>query len=435
VTALMTAPLLLVAVPVLSAALGLALWGKPEALRIWLLLATMVSLGTIGWTSGGLPAQAAALPLLSLLPLAAFVSLLGQPLHRANYWTWVITLPLLGLGLGVLASEALLSAVFFLLLLALIGLMLLRCRHQTGFQSWWGIATLAFGVLAGAAVFITEPPLSFVAFALTCAVALPLMPFHQGYVAALTGLPGNLPAFLAFLLPVVGFHEFLTVLPVLPHAVSEAMGLAALAGSLYGSLKALTQSRAASVVAYGGLAFLSILWWYLVWTRTAPPQSLVYLSAVGLVTSGLLLAWYQLRARYGEIGFRALSGLAQPMPRFAIVLSLLALAALGLPPFGVFSGFFGMLLAPSFTWSAGVIVILIAWLTASWYVFGFVQGLLFGRRQAERRYEDLRDPELAALAIVLVLLVVLGVLPSRLFDPGPGHNDRTVVMESPAWNE
>jgi NADH-quinone oxidoreductase subunit M len=142
-----------------------------------------------------------------------------------------------------------------------------------------------------------------------------------------------------------------------------------------------------------------------------------------------------LRARYGEIGLRALSGLAHPMPRFAIALSLLALAALGLPPFGVFSGFMGLLLAPSFTWSGALIVILIAWLSASWYFFDFVQGLLFGRQQTERRHEDLRDHELASLAIVLMLLVALGVMPSPLFDLGPITLQRTAVMEFLEWNK
>jgi NADH-quinone oxidoreductase subunit M len=164
----------------------------------------------------------------------------------------------------------------------------------------------------------------------------------------------------------------------------------------------------------------------------------VYLSAVSLATSGLLLAWYMLRARYGEIGLRALSGLAQPMPRFAVAVTLLALAAIGLPPFGVFSGFMGLLLAPSFTWTGWLIVIVIAWLSASWYLFDLVQGLLFGRCQTERRHEDLRDAELTSLAVVLVLLLALGVMPTRLFDlrpTEPGAVDRAAVMEFRAWNK
>jgi len=430
-----TAPssLLLVVVPVLGATVGLAMRGKPEALKGWLLFVTVATLGAVVWFAGTSAAKAGVMPLLALLPLAAFASLLGQSSNRRLCAAWLLTLPLLGLGLGVLASEAPLSPAFLMLILAVMGLMLFHYRHQAGFDARWGIGTVGLGMLGVAVAMTTAPPVSSIALAVACAIGLPLVPFHASYVAALTRLPGNLPAFLALLLPVSGFHGLLTVLPQFPNAPAEAVTILALGTMVYGSLKALTQSHAASVTAYGGVAFSSILWWYLATTGTATPQTAVYVSAVGLATSGLLLAWYALRARYGDIGFRALSGLADPMPRFAIALSLLALAALGLPPFGVFSGFLGMLLAPSFTWSGGLVVILIAWLAASWYVFDLAQELLFGLQRPEHRYYDLRPHELASLAIVLVLLVALGVIPSRVFRPEPANLHRTVGMEVPAW--
>jgi NADH-quinone oxidoreductase subunit M len=339
------------------------------------------------------------------------------------------------LGLGVLASEVPVSLIFFLLLFAAVGLILFHYQSRIGSNAWWGIGTLALGVLSIGIALMAAPTVSSIAFGLACAIALPLVPFHKGYLAALTGLPGNLPAFLALLLPVIGFHGLMTMLPQFSDGLADAVVILALVGMVYGSLKALSQSRAASVVAYGGLAFLSIVWWSVAATRAATPQTVVYLSAVGLATGGLLLAWYMLRARYGEIGLRALTGLAQPMPRFAISVSLLALAALGLPPFGVFSGFMGLLLGPTFIWSGWILVMMLAWLGASWYLFELVQGLLFGRQQSARRHEDLRDSELASLAIVLVLLVALGVLPSRLFDLGPVHVQRTAMMEFLAWRK
>ncbi len=423
-TVTMTA-LLLVAAPLLGAALGLVMLNRPHALKVWLLLITIISFGTIVWFLGT-TGEAGTFPLLAVLPLTAFVTLLGQPAHRHLCTAWLLTLLLLGPGLGILACEAPLSLIFFLLLLALIGLIIFHYRHQARFDTWWGIGTIGLGMLGVVVAMIVATPASSIALSFACAIVLPLVPFHKSYVAALTGLPGNLPAFLALLLPVIGFSGLLTALPQLPNALTEAIGILALVGMLYGSLKALTQSRAPSVVAYGSLAFFSILWWYLVTTRAAPPQTVVYLSAVGFAASGLLVAWYVLRARYGDIGFRALSGLAEPMPRFAVVLSLLALAALGLPPFGVYSGFLGMLLTPSFRWSSGLIVIIIAWLTASWYLFDLAQGLLFGQERPDRRYEDLRTHELASMIIVLVLLVALGVLPARLFGPEPANLHRTV---------
>ncbi|WP_447979287.1 proton-conducting transporter transmembrane domain-containing protein [Candidatus Nitrospira bockiana] len=433
-TGFMTASLLLVAIPLLGTAVGLLLRGNLEALKGWLLLVTLISLGSTVWIAGTIPEQAAALPLLALLPIAAFVSLLGQPLHRANCAAWLLTLLLLGFGLGVLAYPASLSLFCLLLLLAVIGMTLVHSRRHGDLQARWGVGMLGLGMLTVTAAMTLSPPLSTVAFTIACAVTLPLVPFHSGYVAALTALPGNLPAFLALLLPLMGFHGLLAVLAQVPAGAAEAGAVLALGGMIYGSLKGLTQSRAASVVAYGGVAFFSILWWWLATTRSLAPPTVVYVNAVGLATSGLLLAWDVLRVRYGEIGVRALSGLAQSMPRFAVVLSLLGLAALGLPPFGVFSGFMGMLLAPASTWSAGLIVVILAWLSASWYVFDLMQGLLFGRHRPERRREDLHNPELVPLIIVLVLLIALGVMPSRLFHLGPATLGHTAASEFPVWD-
>ena len=431
--AMTTAPLLLVAVPVVGATLGMLMWRNPQAFKVWLLIVTIATFVTVGLTSGALSQERGGALLRSLLPLTAFVTLLAQPAHRSLRSSWLVTLLLLGLGLGVLVWEAPLSQVFFLLLLALIGLLLYRYRQHAVFDARAGIGTAGLGVLCVTVAMTVPPPVSSIMLGVACGIALPLVPFHKSYVGALTGLPGNLPGFLGALLPLVGFYGLLTLQPQLSGTVSNTAGILSLVGMVYGSLKALTQSRAASVMTYGSLAFFSIAWWYLITTGIALPETVVYVSAVAVATSGLLIARYVLRARYGEIDLRALTGLSERMPRFAVALSLLTVAALGLPPFGVFSGFIGMLLAPSLTLSGGSAVILVVWLCASWYFLDLAHGLLFGRLRHERHHEDLRAPELASLAIVLLLLVALGIMPSRFFDPEPVNLKSTVGMEPPAW--
>ena len=431
--AMPVASVLLVAIPVVGATLGMLMWRNPQALKVWLLIVTVATFVTVGLTSEALSQAAGPVLLRSLLPLTAFVTLLAQPVHRSLRAAWLMTLLLLGLGLGTLAWEATVSHVLFVLLLAVNGLMLYRYRHQSEFDAWAGIATAGLGILCVIVAMNVPPPISSMMLAVACGIALPLVPFHKSYVAALTGLPGNLPAFLCVLLPIVGFHGLLTSQPELPDTVFNAVGILSLVGMVYGSLKALTQSRAASVMTYGSLAFFSILWWYLTTIRIATSETVVYVSAVALATTGMLIARYVLRARYGEIDLRALTGLAEQMPRFAVTLLLLTVAALGLPPFGVFSGFIGMLLAPSFVLSGALAVILIAWLCASWYFVDLAHGLLFGRQRHERHHEDLRAPELASLGVVLMLLFALGVLPTRIFVPEPANLQRTVAMEPSTW--
>jgi NADH-quinone oxidoreductase subunit M len=264
---------------------------------------------------------------------------------------------------------------------------------------------------------------------------LPLFPLHGVYVAALTRLPGYLPMCLAILLPAAGLYGLTGLLPKMPAEFLRGVSVLALFGALYGSLKALVQFRVSHLLAYAGLAFFSILWWYLAVNGTFTPQAAVYASAVALVTGGLFLAWHRVQARYGDLDLNQIGGLARPMPRFATLLALLVMAAVGLPPFGLFSGYMAMLLHPSITMSWDLIVILLTWLVASWYLFRLMQRLLFGPHRSDILYEDLRPTEVASLVVVLVILVALGIAPYGFFESDTLTNGYRTATELTLWNK
>ncbi len=192
--------------------------------------------------------------------------------------------------------------------------------------------------------------------------------------------------------------------------------LLALFGALYGSLKALMQVNVVCLLAYAGLVFFSTLGWHIAVTGSTTDHAAVYTGSVVLVIVGLLLTWRCLQTRYGDLDLNQMGGLAQPMPRFAMLLGLLVMAAMGLPPFGLFSGFMGMLLTPPVKMSWDLIVMLLAWFLASWYLFRMMQRLLFGPHRLDIPYEDLRPAEAAPLVIILVLLLALGILPHGSFE-------------------
>lgn len=426
-------PWLLLAVPLLGAALSLLLRTSLQRMKTSALLTTVASLLVVIGTPWALGDTLAGVPFLCLLPLTAFLSLLGQPLHRDNTPAWTATLVLLGLGLGILTAQAPAHDVMLPMLPGLLCILLYRYQSDASPETWRGLSAYGLSMMSAALALVLPTPASTVALLVTCATLLPLLPVHSGFIATLTGLPGNLPAFLALLLPTVGFHTLLTLLPTLTVTALHTVAILALAGALYGSLRALIQARPLPRLAYAALAFFGLLWWYVADTGTAPMQATVYLSAVGLVASGLLLAWYAIRARYGDIDLRALGGLAYPMPRFSTLLALLALAALGMPPFGVFSGFLGMLLLPTFTPSGPFAVVMIVWLTASWYYTDLVQQLIFGRQRVDMRYDDLRQTEFASLVLLLLLLLALGTAPSRFFDSYIPAPPATVAMQEGTW--
>ena len=122
------------------------------------------------------------------------------------------------------------------------------------------------------------------------------------------------------------------------------------------------------------------------------------------------------------------------MPRFAILLALLVMAAVGLPPFGLFSGFMAMLFHPSVIKSWGLIVIMITWLLASWYLFRLMQSLLFGPQRSDILYEDLRPTEIAPMLIVLLILLALGIMPYGFFESDTLANSFRTAMELMLWN-
>lgn len=429
------APWLLAGIPLFGSLLSLAVWSKPDQVKHWSITVAVISFGVTVGLSGFLTVPPEGLLLIYLLPLAACVSILGQPINTAHRSALILTLVFLGLGLAALTSESLLEP---LSLLALFGLVIgLLYRHHSALwpMSWWGIGAYGLGAIATAISAVAAAPLSTVASLLACALLLPLVPFHDGYFTALTRLPGNLPSFIVVLFPAVGLHGLVSVIPVLPNTGAVTIMGFAVIGALYGAVKALAQSRMRLLLAYSSLSLFSMLWWFAAATGVTTAWAAVFVGAVSFGTSGLLLAWQVIRTRYGDdVDPQAVSGLASTMPRFAVLLSLVALSVMGLPPFGVFSGFMGLLLTSPVASSTALLAILIAWLATSWYILDAVQRLLFGRQRPDLPFEDLQRSEFVALLMVVVIVVALGMIPAGLLGPASTASSTNSITGSFAWN-
>jgi len=267
------------------------------------------------------------------------------------------------------------------------------------------------------------------------ALILPLFPLHGVYIAALTRAPGYTAVALALILPVAGSYGLAVLSRDLPAEVVRAANVLALAGALYGSIKALGQVELARLLAYMSLAFYSVVYWNLAAAKNLALPVSRYVAAVSLLTAGLLLAWQRLRRRHGQLTIASAHGLARPMPRFAVVWSLLVMAAVGLPPFALFLGHVELLLQRSVALSWGLGVILLTWFLASWYLFRMMQRLLFGPHRSDLRYEDLRANEVAYFTALLALLVFLGVTPARLLESNFRTEFHRTAMERMLWHK
>jgi len=426
---------LLVGVPLAGALVSLAFWSNPYNVKLVAISSSVVSLASIAGTAYLLPTSPDGLLPLYLLPIAAVVSTLGQPVHENHRLSWIMTLVFLGLGMGVLTAG---NPVGLLYLMALmLTIIFLLYRHHTTLWpiSWWGIGSFAVGLLCAGLSLTAGPTGSSVASMAAYAVLLPLMPFHDGYLTALTRLPGSLPSFIVLLLPLLGLHGLATTMPTMPNELVSAVGPLALVSALFGAIKALAQSRVRLLLGYGSLSFFSILWWFVTVAHATTPRAVVLGGAVGLATGGMLVAWQVIRTRYGDdVDPQAISGLASAMPKYAVLLSLLGLAAMGIPPFGVFAGFMGLLLTMPPSSMIGLFIALTAWLAASWYIMQMVQQLLFGARRSELRYADLRHPEFTSLLIVVLALLALGLAPISWYESGQTSHKPPVMERFLAWN-
>ncbi len=269
------------------------------------------------------------------------------------------------------------------------------------------------------------------ALLLVTALLAPLFPLQGAYVGALTRLPRGWNIVLATLMPIAGVYGMTVLIPQLPADLLAGLAVLALFGAIYASIKAVVQTDVLHLIAYTGVAFYAILWWHLASVGSMSPQAVVYASAVLLVTVGMLLAWDRVQVRYGNLNLTRIGGLAQPMPKFALCLALLVMVALGLPPFGLFFGYLGLLLSvvevDSSAMPGGMVIVLLTWFSLSWCLFKLMQRVLFGPHRADLRYDDLRPAEITAIAIILLLLVSLSVVPHGWLNVGVNEVASTIV--------
>ena len=243
---------------------------------------------------------------------------------------------------------------------------------------------------------------------------LPLFPLHLAYQNALTRVPGTIAAVLSVVLPAVGGFLLVRMLPSISELL-PAVAVLAIFGAIWAALKALTQESVPQKLSFGGIALYSILWWNVAANGNVTSYATLFFLAALLVNGGLWFAWGRIRSRYGDLSINRIGGLFKPMPKFALCLALLIMAATGLPPFGLFFGYLGMLFGSPEIPSLGFWVMIAVWFAGSWYLFQLMRHVLFGPHREDLRYEDLKPAEIAVLACIVICLVALSVMPQDWF--------------------
>lgn len=297
--------------------------------------------------------------------------------------------------------------------------------RQTGRWSF------AFATLAGLRLDAGTQAFVFVAIALACAIKSPLVPFHAWLPLAYKEAPASATALMAGVMSKMGAYGFLRLaVPLAPDAAQQYAPYVvalAVASILYGALIALRQRHLKLLVAYASLSHMGyIVLGLFSFQPTGVHGAMFQVASHGLAVAGLFLLLGLLEQRWGP-DYVDVQGLAKRAPRFAVVMMLFVLASLALPATSGFTAEFLVLLgtfrqalaALDAGAGSGMLVAALAASTAvvlgATYMLRFARRVVFGDASAVTlRVADLGARELAALALLLVPIVAIGVRPAPM---------------------
>lgn len=362
------------------------------------------------------PIDSAVEPMIAILVAAAALAILGQGFKKDGIPAAILTLLMLGLSLGSMVSGGSTRVVFLAMVLGMTGLMLAKSAGSNLLVRG-ALGVCGIGIVCLVASLWATPPVATVLQMTAYATALPLFPLHGLFVGAVACLPSGVAAFLGFALPFLGFMGLSSVSSALPTWIQPGLFVLAFIGAFYGVMKMIARHRVDEQAAYLGVTLLAVPWWHLSVAGDAARATL-YVTAIALALLGLRLAAGFVQTRFGHLDMEKIRGLARPMPRFATLLTLLIMAVMGLPLFGVFSGFMALLLGPSSSGALDLAGILVLWFLASWLLTSLLQRLLFGPPRTDVLYRDLTWPESCSLVVLLVLLALGGMVPVERFQSG-----------------
>jgi len=396
--------------PVILALIPLVLGIVGKMTRISFFAFQFIGLITIGVLGGGLVYMQSAFEidpsiifLSGAVLLTGFAVILAGEESKHSSMHCASSMIVLGLGLGVLLNQGLVSRILLSGLLGYAAISLFQAK-QRSLPRTITLLHIAVAIILSLGSVFGGQTLHIYSSLFLALTFLPLAPFHLPFLNTVGGAKWTLSSFLIVVWLSIGLAELHMIHASLTAEIVFALHLLALISAVYTSLICLGQQHCNQFVASATVAHIALIWGLLDVFPNFPRWGIPFGLAVALVMGGLCIAFSFVRLRYGWHTFGKLPGLASPMPRFGTVMVFLVSFAMFLPVLATFSGL--MTMPTVVTQDRGIVMMLVTflvvWLAGGWYFSQMLHQTAFGTARADVPYTDLRILEIVAVSVLLI---------------------------------